>query len=219
MTAKELLSNDIIPARTSDKGEDILSIMHLFHVRHIPIVNNREFLGLLSESDVVIHDLQEPVGSYALSLFRPYCYENEHVFDIMGQLSRFDLTLIPVIDHEHHYLGVITMEKLIHYFADSFAFSESGSVLTIETNESNYSMSEICRAIESEGTNILSTFINKIPDSTRVQITVKTNAKDNFRIRQNLERFGYEVLISVGQDEYADSLKDRFDSLMAYLNV
>lgn len=219
MTAKELLSNEIIPARTSDKGEDILSVMHLFHVRHIPIVNNLELLGLLSESDIVTHDPSEPVGSYSLSLFRPYCFENEHVFDIMGQLSRFDLTLIPVIDISHKYLGVITMEALIHYFADSFAFSENGSVLTIESNEMNYSMSEICRTVESEGVSILSTFINKVPDSTRVQITVKTNATDNFRIKQNLERFGYDVLVTVGQDEYADSLKERFDSLMAYLNV
>lgn len=219
MTAKDLLSNEILPARTSDKGEDILTMMHLYHVRHLPIVNNMQLLGLVSETDISTQDIKEAVGSMSLSLFRPYCHEDDHVFDIMGQLARFDLTLIPVIDEKSHYRGVVTMETLVHYFAESFAFSEHGSVITIETTEQNYSMAEICRVIESEGINILSTLVHKIPDSTFVQITIKTNSKEIFRIKQSLERFGYDVIISKGQDEYIDSLKDRFDSLMTYLNV
>ncbi|MFZ1705007.1 MAG: CBS domain-containing protein [Saprospiraceae bacterium] len=219
LTAKDLISTDLAAVRTSDRGEEVLTMMHLNHVRHLPIVNNTQFLGLISETDIVLHDLKEAVGSYSLSLFRPYCFEKDHIFDIIGQVSRFDLTLIPVVDEQNQYVGVITMEKLLQYFADSYAFAEHGSVFTIETTEQNYSMGEICRIIESEGIKVLSTFINNNPNTTKVEITVKTNAKENFRIKQSLERFGYDVRLSEGQDEYIDNLKDRFDSLMTYLNV
>ncbi len=208
-----------MPARTSDTGEEVLTMMHLAHVRHFPIVNNTQLLGLVSEGDLVMHDLKEPVGNVALSMFKPYCHEKDHIFDVMAQVARFELTLIPVIDEKNHFTGVVTIEKLIQFFASSFSFSEFGNVLTIETTEQNYSMGEICRVVESEGVKVLSTFIHKIPDSTQVQITVKTNAKDVYRIKQSLERFGYDVVVSQGIDEYNDSLKDRFDSLMLYLNV
>lgn len=219
MTAKELISNDLPACKTSDTGEDVLTMMHLYHVRHMPVVNNLQLLGLVSEQDIVTHDMKEAVGSYGLSLFRPYCQENGHIFDVMGILARFNLTLIPVVDTKNHYMGVVTTEKLMQFFAGSYAFAEFGNVLTIETVEQNYSMGEICRIIESEGVNVLSTFVHKVPDSTRVQIVVKTNAGELFRIRQTLERFGYDVMVSKGQDEYIESLKDRFDSLMTYLNV
>lgn len=219
MTAKDLVSHEIMPARTSDTGEEVLTMMHLAHVRHFPIVNNTQLLGLVSEGDLIMFDLKEPVGNVALSMFKPYCHEKDHIFDVMGQVARFELTLIPVIDDKNHFVGVITIEKLLQFFATSFSFAEFGNVLTIETTEQNYSMGEICRVVESEGVKVLSTFIHKITDSTQVQITVKTNAKDVFRIKQSLERFGYEVVVSQGIDEYNDSLKDRFDSLMSYLNV
>ncbi|MBK6362269.1 MAG: CBS domain-containing protein [Saprospiraceae bacterium] len=219
MIAKDLLVNDIVALRTSDIGEEVLSMMHLYHVRHLPIVNDKQLLGLISESDIVMNDMKESIGSYGLSLFKPYCFEKDHIFDVMGQVARFNLTLIPVIDEKSQFLGVITLEKLLHYFAESYAFEESGNVFTIETTEQNYSMGEICRIIESEGISVFSTFINKNTDSTKVFITVKTNAKENFRIKQTLERFGYDVTVSKGHDEYNESLKDRFDSLMTYLNV
>jgi acetoin utilization protein AcuB len=219
LKAKDLLVNDIVSLRTSDTGEEAVSMMHLYHVRHLPIVNEKQLLGLISESDIVMNDMKEAVGSYSLSLFKPYCFEKDHIFDIMGQIARFDLTLIPVIDEKSQFLGVITLEKLLHYFAESYAFEEVGNVFTIETTDQNYSMGEICRIIESEGIGVLSTFINKNSDSTKVFITVKTNAKENFRVKQTLERFGYDVTVSKGHDEYSESLKDRFDSLMTYLNV
>ncbi|MEM9921476.1 MAG: CBS domain-containing protein, partial [Bacteroidota bacterium] len=71
MIAGNLLSQDIVPLKTSDTGEEALSIMNDFYVKHLPIVNNKQLLGLLAEDDVLNHDVQEPVGSFRLSMSRP----------------------------------------------------------------------------------------------------------------------------------------------------
>ena len=42
MIAQNLVSNDIIPLRTSDTGDDALSMMGDFYVRHLPIVSNNQ---------------------------------------------------------------------------------------------------------------------------------------------------------------------------------
>ena len=99
MIALEMIS-DVIPAlKTSDTGQTALNWMDIFKVSHLPIVNNKEFLGLVSESD--IYDLNmpdEPLGNHYLSLNSPYVIEDQHIFEVMEVLSRLKLSLVPVLD-------------------------------------------------------------------------------------------------------------------------
>ena len=73
MIAKDLIS-DVIPLlKTSDTAQTALNWMEIFHVSHLPIVNNVDYLGLISDSD--IYDLNMPdeaVGNHKLSLQRPF---------------------------------------------------------------------------------------------------------------------------------------------------
>ena len=63
MIAKDLISEEIVPLRTSDTGEDALAMMSDFHVRHLPIVNGSQLLGLISEDEILEFDAEESVGS------------------------------------------------------------------------------------------------------------------------------------------------------------
>ena len=56
-------------------------------------------------------------------------------------------------------------------------------------------------------------------DSTKVQITLKLNQMSIGRIVASLERFDYNINGAFTENEYEDVLKDRYDSLMSYLNV
>ena len=68
MIAANLLSQSIIPLKTSDTGQEALSIMNDFYVKHLPIVNNKQLLGLISEDDILDHDIEEAVLDGALTL-------------------------------------------------------------------------------------------------------------------------------------------------------
>ena len=74
MLAESLISTEIIPLQTSDNGATALEMMSDFYVRHLPIVNNKQLLGLISEDDILDYDVNEAIGSYSLSLIRPYVY-------------------------------------------------------------------------------------------------------------------------------------------------
>jgi len=52
MLAKELMSDIVPPLKTSDTGLQALSWMDVFRISHLPIVNNLEFLGLISDKDI-----------------------------------------------------------------------------------------------------------------------------------------------------------------------
>ncbi len=219
MTADALISDIIVPLRTSDKGEDALGMMDDFYVRHLPIVNNKELLGVISEDDILNFDALEPVGSYSLSLHRPYVKGRDHISEIMRLLAELNLTLIPVVNDENHYLGVVTVGDALRYFAKSASFSEVGSTLVLEVARQDYSLSEIARIVESENASIISSFITSRPDSAQLEITIKINRQNIQPILSTFERYEYEVKATFNEIEYLDTLRDRYDALMSYLNV
>ena len=219
MIAKDLISEEIVPLRTSDTGEDALAMMSDFHVRHLPIVNGSQLLGLISEDEILEFDAEESVGSYTLKMTHPFVYDRNHIYDIMRLLNEYRLTLIPVVDKHQTYLGVVTLEDLLKFFADSASFGEHGSVIVLTVNRYNYSLSQIARIVESENAIILNSFITSTPDSTEIDITLKLNRSDISKIMASFRRFDYDIKASFSESEYIDSLQEHYESLMSYLSV
>lgn len=219
MIAENLITSAVLPLQTSDTGKYSLEVMENFNVRHLPIVNDRQLLGLIGEDDILVHNIHEPIGSYALSLNKPYVKKNDHLYEVMRLLADQQLTVIPVIDEDGNYMGMIALEDVLNYFAKTAAFSESGSIIVLEFHAKNYSLAEIARLVEAENALILSTFVTSYPDSSNVEVTLKINRQDIHSILKAFERFGYEIKASFNEEEYLESLQERYDALMSYLNV
>ena len=219
MVAKDLISSAVLPLKTSDTGDDALQIMADFHVRHLPIVNDEELLGLCSEDDIYAHDTAEPVGSYALEISKTSVHQKDHIFEIMSLMAEYQLTSIPVVNDDQVYLGIITLEDLLVYYASSFSFKEPGSIIVLKMHKQDYALSEISRIIEMEQAAILSTFISNIPESLNILVTVKVNKQEIGGILQALERFEYTVYATYTESSYVNTLKDRYDMLISYLNI
>ncbi len=219
MIANELITNDIIPLRTSDTGEEALSIMHEFFVQHLPIVNDQELLGLVSENDILDHDVSEPVGSYKLSSAHARVRDGDHLYEIMRLVAESDLTAVPVVDKEGNYQGLITAGDLLNYYARTASFSEKGSIIILEMQRRDYSLAEIARITESENAIILSSFVESVSDGSLLQVTIKVNHEFMSGIMSGFERFGYKVKATFNEGAAVDTLRERYDSLINYLNV
>ena len=219
MIAEQLISDTIVPLRTSDTGANALSIMTDFFIRHLPIVNKEELLGLLSEDDVLDHDAAEPVGSYQLSLHHPFVREKDHLYDVLRLIAEHQLTVIPVIDSQRKYIGLITLEDLVRHLVELGAFKEPGGIVVLEMGRQDYSLAEIARIVESENAVILSCQVQSDPESSRIDVTIKINRQNIQSILATFERFNYQVKASFNEAEYFDTLRERYDGLMTYLNV
>ena len=221
MLAKDLIS-DVIPSlKTSDSGQKALYWMDIFRISHLPIVNNEDFLGLISDKD--IYDLnmsEEPIGNHTLSLFSPYVTDNQHVYEVMELASRMMLTVVPVLDQNNRYLGLITMTDLLHYFADMAAIKQPGGILVLEINTRDYSLTQIAQIVESNDAKILSMYISSHSLSTKMEVTLKINRQDLTSIIQTFNRFNYIIRASFMNDDDMDSLyENRYDLFMKYLNI
>ncbi|MFH0867503.1 MAG: CBS domain-containing protein, partial [Bacteroidota bacterium] len=107
MTAKDILTNDLIPLKTSDTGVTALGMMEDLKVMHLPIVNNEQYLGMVSQSDINnLNAPEEALGNHDLSIDRSFVYQDQNIFEVIRIISSLKLTLLPVLDSKNNYLGV-----------------------------------------------------------------------------------------------------------------
>ncbi len=219
MTASELYTNEILPLRASDTGEDALEVMHDFFVQHLPIVSDRELLGIVSEGDVLEQDAQGALGSYSLSLPQIRIRTSDHLYEVMRMVAQYELTAVPVVDPQGGYVGLITANDLLSYYARTATFMETGSIIILEVQRRDYSLAEIARIAESENAIILSSFVESVADGSLLQITIKVNHEHVSGIIATFQRFGYEVQGTFNEGEAVDTMRERYDALISYLNV
>jgi acetoin utilization protein AcuB len=221
MLAKDLIS-DVVPAlRTSDSGQKALYWMDIFRISHLPIVNNEDFLGLISDKDIYDFNMSdEPIGNHSLSLFSPYVNEDQHIYEVIELASRLNLSIVPVLSHKNHYKGVVTQHDLIHYFADFSALKEPGAIIVLEMSIHDYSLSQIAQIVESNDAKILSLYISSHSSSTRLELTLKINRNDLTSIIQTFTRYNYTVHSTFMDHDDMDSLyENRYDMFMKYLSI
>jgi hypothetical protein len=85
-------------------------------------------------------------------------------------------------------------------------------------NIHDYSVAEISQIVESNDAKILSLYYSEIPNSTKIEVTLKVNKQDLAPIIQTFDRYNYTIVASIFENS-SDDYQERFDSLMNYLNV
>ena len=220
MIAKEIASYDILPLKTSDTCSFALNAMEENRVNLLPVVNERELLGVITEFDLINHtDLMDAVGNVKLSLQNAFISDHQHVFDVMKMMTEMKLSLLPVVDQRNSYSGVITLPDLVRFLTLNTSILNPGGIIVLEVAENNYSMAEISQIVESNDARIIGAFFTTRPDSTLIDITLKINNIDLNSVIQTFERYNYTIKATFAEKDDLDDLKERYDALMNYLSI
>jgi CBS domain-containing protein len=221
MVAKDLISEVIPSLKTSDLGQTALNWMEIFRISHLPIVNNQDFLGLISDADIYdMNQPEEPIGNHSLTLFKPFVTTEQHIFEVIGLASRLKLSVVPVLDSKNHFKGVITTSDLIRHIAGISSMDQPGGIIVLELIERDYSLSQIAQIVESNNVKVLSMYITSPPESTKLEVTLKVNTGDLVSVIRTFERYNYEVKTWVTTNDSMDRFySERLDLLMKYLNI
>jgi acetoin utilization protein AcuB len=220
MIAKEIASYDIIPLAVTDTIAFALNSMDENRVNHIPLVNERELLGLVTEFDLVNHpDQADMVGNIKLSLPNASVSSDQHVFDVMKMMTEMKLSVLPVVDQRNTYAGLITLQNLVRFLTLNISVLNPGGIIILEVAENNYSMAEIAQIVESNDAKIIGAFFTTRADSTLIDLTLKINNIDLNPVIQTFERYNYTIKATFAEKDDLDDLKERYDSLMHYLSI
>ncbi len=221
MLAKDLVSDSIPRVMTSNTGAQALSWMEHFRVSHLPVVNEADFLGLISDADIsTLTNPDEPIGNHNLSLFSPFVFLDQHLYEVAEIMARLNLSVVPVLNPQKSYAGCITQQEMIGAFARLAGVDQPGAVIILNMTIHDYSLFEISRLVEENGAKILSLFASTSPETMRLELTIKVNTTDLTSINRSLERYGYEISASFSHEDAMEELyRSRFDEFMRYLNT
>ena len=220
MLAGELIADAIPPLKTSDSVQKVFDRMAELCVTHLPIVNGEQFLGLISDDDIVeVLDYDTQIGSLSLSLTQPFVYHDQHVYDVIRLFYEQRLSVVPVIDSKNNYLGIISINTMMEYIATLTSVKDPGGIIILEIDNRNNSLAHIAQIVESDNGQILSSYIKSFPDSTKLELTLKLNRTDISTILASLLRYDYTIKGTFNNIKADDGTLDRYDQLMNYLDI
>ena len=220
MRAINLITEDIPPLTHSDTAERALHWMDEFKVSHLPVLKNGNFVGVISEADILDKmEMEKTLDELFQHLPRPYVDAADHIYQVLSKVAEFKLSLIPILGQDDEYLGCTTVHHLLTLIANTGSIKENGGIIVLEMARTDYSMSQIAQIVESNDARILSSYIMSSPDSTNIEVTLKLNKIELDRIIRTFERYDYIIKASFQKSNYNDDMQFRYDALMNYLNL
>jgi acetoin utilization protein AcuB len=160
------------------------------------------------------------VGNHKLSLKKPFINDGQHLYEVIEVLSRLELTLVPVLNEEKVFLGVVTQEDLTKAFSNLSGMQHPGGIIVLEMNNNDYSLTEISNIVESNDARILSLYISSSEDQLKLRVTLKLNITDLTSILETFNRYSYNIFASYMTSENMDEFyQDRYDGFLNYLNI
>lgn len=220
MIAKQLLSQRLFPLKITDTCGKALDLMNESDIAFLPVINIDKHIGYVAVSDLLDADADEPITAYINNAVVSKVYQNQHFFEIITIFSEINSSTLSVVDDEDKFVGIIAAKELVNKLASINAFSQPGSIITLEVPSISYSLSEISRIIEYNNAKILSLYVNTVEEApAQLQISIKLNTADIKSVLATFARYGYPIVASYFRDVDDDSLNDRYNSLMKFLDI
>ncbi|MBC8603480.1 CBS domain-containing protein [Parabacteroides acidifaciens] len=219
MLVKDFITKEFPVLKSFDTGEYALALMDDFKLKHLPLLNENMYRCLVSEKDLLA--MPNPAATIGDPvLLSPSVQENTHIHEAMALITRYQLSLLPVVNPEGEYLGAITRDKLIDILSELCSAEAAGSVFVLELMPQDYSLTDIARLIEANNAHVLNLLSYTDKDTGRLHLIIKIDLEDASPVIRSFERFNYTVLYYFMEKGMVDDLlQQRMEELVHYMNI
>lgn len=218
MLTRDLITNTIPYLHLNDKVFHALQLMNDYHVAHLPIVEEKKFLGIISEEQLLHTDDQEILQQLPINDGGTAVQANDHFLKAIQVAVQNKLSIVPVIE-ENELLGIVTYNDLLRNASDFLSLDQPGGLIVLELDSKDYSFAELSRIVESNDAQItqLNTFTD--PETGIMQLTIRVSKLEISDIISTLQRYEYNVKYYFGEELYQNELRTNYDNLMNYLKI
>ncbi len=220
MLTAALVINNIPQLQLQDSVSKARQIINDYKLTHLPVVVENKYLGLLSEDDLLdVEDERLPIEIIQNSFLNAFVLDDVHFLNAVNISNQFETNIVPVLNKENEYIGVITVADLLKAIGDFSGANEIGGIIVLEMKRIQFAISEISRIVESNDCTVLhlNTTINAA--TGMLTVTLHINKKEVSAVVATFERYEYTVLYSFGVEQYENELDNNYKHLMNYLNL
>ena len=220
MLARDLINGNIPRLRLQDSVGKALQLLNDFRISHLPVVSDDKFLGLVSEDDLLDAEAEKlNIEHLQDSFLKESIPGNVHFLNAVSSSIKNDITVIPVINNEDDFAGVITIPDLLKTLGNFAGANEIGGLIVIEMERSQFAISEISRIVESNDCTIL--HLNTTTDNVTglLTVTLHINNREIASVVSTFERYEYNVVYSFGNENFENEISSNYQNLMNYLDI
>lgn len=222
MQNREILNTALIPLRAMDTASEALLRMAEGGYAVLPVVDvtTGRYLGLVSREAARLHEATDD----SVLAFRDHLSlsagVSQHIFDAARLMEKHGVRMLPILDEQGKYLGVVEKNRLYEQIVHIVNLAEYGSLLTVHFRERDFTLSQLVRIIEAEDALILGLSVEAPTASNPFyMVCVKLNRHDPSQVVSALRRNNFVVdacSIDLEQDK---RYEERADELLHYLNL
>lgn len=222
MLVRDTVDTEVATVESTASLREVRRIMDETDGEIWPVVDpsSGKLVGELSRSDLEKHgasgklvsgmDLEEAVK----------IYEGQHIFEAARLMLQYERRSLPVIDQEWKLQGVITKQRVLEALGRMLNLARKGSVIMIELDMIDFTLSEIVHLIETEDAKILGITVETPGgEETSLEVSIKLNVQDATRVSSSLRRHGYTVSTESVNESFGMDLENRADELLKYLDM
>ncbi|MEX0845785.1 MAG: CBS domain-containing protein [Balneolaceae bacterium] len=221
MLVQEITNRNISPLKLSDTVAKALLRIDLLHTTKFAVVDDDGRLIGMASLDKLIEVVDEEVQLSEVTLSDPISIpEYQHLFEASRVMLAKELYLLPVIDEQMIFKGMLKKRDVLSALGDLFNLSSFGSVITVELNQGDFTLSDLVRIIEIEGAKILGMAVQQpSAKNTSYRVSFKLNLEDSSVVSAGLRRFGYTITSDADSETLEHNFSDRADELIRYLDI
>jgi len=218
MLTRELISNSIPYLHTNDSVYHALQLMNDYHVAHLPVVDSDQYLGIISEEQLLQNDDDTTLSQLQITDGTTSVNANDHFLKAIQTAVVNKLSIVPVLE-DKQLLGIVTYNDLLRNASEFMSLNEPGALIVLELESKNYSFTEINRIVESNDAQItqLNTFTDQ--ENGTIQVTIRVSKLEVSDIISTFQRYEYNVKYYFGEELYENELRTNYDNLMNYLKI
>ncbi|MBC9785755.1 CBS domain-containing protein [Heliobacterium chlorum] len=212
MLVEEIMIRDVSVVKADTSVFDALTLAEKMRVRHLPVVEENEVIGIISDRD--LRDVKPSVlcsekldiltSTYVKDIMHAQVV-TVHPLDAIEDAARMiyehRVGCLPVVQ-KGKLVGIVTTSDLLHALVDLMGMGQPGSHLEIELPNQPGALLDITRIIKDNGINIISIYINPDKNMEKRVVSLRIATFDPRRIIEQIKSAGYPVLfpMSLGGD-------------------
>jgi acetoin utilization protein AcuB len=216
---KELISATIPTLNLNDSVYQALELMAEFHVMQLAVVADDKYLGLVSEDDLMNMDEDLKLQSLESHFSKVSVRANTHFMEAVQAVNDHNLSIIPVIEPENVFAGVITAADLLKQLGRITGANEPGGIIVLEMEQRSFSFSEISKLVETNDAQITQLNTSWDNGTGSFFVTIKINKFEISDIIATFQRYEYQIKYYFGEELYENELRSNYDHLMNYLSI
>src|SRR5690606_8591811 len=126
----ESISTLYTELRPDDTVAYALEKVNELHLQQLPIVHGKEYLGMVTEEDLLsAEDPASAVSGLKLTFPFLYLYDYQHVYDALQYLETYGYDVLPVLNNQKEFLGVLTPSGLLNAVNNTLSIQQQGAII------------------------------------------------------------------------------------------